>query len=89
MINYAKVGKRLYYVQMIAGCFIIAEHITLPILQPRDNVSNLPVQTICAFNNLSTTGYISAYIIENIGGVYFALSYFGIDTVFENSSETV
>lgn len=82
MINYAKIGKKLYYIQMPIACFVIIQYILFPVLQPRENVSNLPVRTICTFNNLGTTRHILVYFIESVGAFYVVFSYFGIDAVF-------
>lgn len=61
---------------------IIAQVILNPVFQPRENASNLPLQTFCTFVNLSSIKYISLYFIESVGLVCLIFGFIGTDTFF-------
>lgn len=82
MQNHAKTGKKIYSSLMIISYLIITLYLCNPILQPRENTSNTPLQTFCVFMNLKDNEYISIYFLESVGFFYMASCFIGTDSFF-------
>lgn len=82
MKNHAKKGRRVFYVQMVIAYLILCQYTLNPVYQPRQNASNLPMQTVCTFMNLSRPAYLSVYFLESLGMAYMGLGFMGIDVLF-------
>lgn len=82
MISHAKTGKMVFQLQMVIAYMILSQYILNPVYQPRQNASNLSMQTVCTFMNLSSPGYFSVYFLESVGLAYLGFGFIGMDVLF-------
>ncbi|OXU24777.1 hypothetical protein TSAR_009598 [Trichomalopsis sarcophagae] len=82
MISHAKMGKRFYYLQMSIAFVIVMLYIFNPLILRRYDAANLPVQTVCTFNNVDALKHTSVYFIEIVSFLYLAVGFISIDLLF-------
>ncbi|NP_001164391.1 odorant receptor 41 [Nasonia vitripennis] len=82
MISHAKTGKRFYYLQMSIAFVIVTLYVFNPLILRRYDAANLPMQTVCTFNNADVLKHTAVYFIETLSFVYLAVGFISIDLLF-------
>ncbi|OXU25856.1 hypothetical protein TSAR_010087 [Trichomalopsis sarcophagae] len=82
MQRYANVAKKFYHVQMFAAICVVSLYVVNPFILPRTDASNLPIQTVCSFRNLTDWEYVIVYVVQSMSLLYLAFGFIGVDVFF-------